>query len=132
MATLTRVSPVTTMSRSSGEPATTCPLCHRPQAANPFGRILQASADAFGVRVPQLLLRRGQRAVTLARHVAIHLLSDRLGYSSVHLARLFGHADHTSILNSRRRVLALVRERPGFAALVADTARGAGLIGGGS
>lgn len=66
--------------------------------------ILQASATACGVRVPDLLSGPKSKTIARARHVAAYALRVGLHQSYAEIGRVLGHRDHTSAWHAVRKV----------------------------
>lgn len=67
-------------------------------------RVLAAVADQFGM-MPDVIVAPGrQQHLAEARHVAAWIMHRRLGVSLPWVAVLLGRTDHTTALNSVRRV----------------------------
>lgn len=66
--------------------------------------ILRATAQHYGVRVPDLKGDRRQRQVTVARMVATYLARKHLQLSYPELGRAFGGRDHSTAHNACKRV----------------------------
>ena len=83
----------------------------RPRAvpAGTTGQIIQATADAFGVLVEEVLSARQTGDVALARHVAMHLARRLTRQSYPAIGRRFGR-DHTTVMHADRAVAARCRD----------------------
>jgi chromosomal replication initiator protein len=68
---------------------------------------MKATADHFGVRVTDLLMRRRNPKVVWRRHVAIYLACQMTTRSLPVIGRTFGGFDHTTVLHARRRIEAM-------------------------
>jgi chromosomal replication initiator protein len=77
-------------------------------------RIQQLAADEFGVSRGELLASR-RAAALRARQVAILLTRQLTDLSLPQIGRLYGGRDHSSVLNSLRRIEAILNEDPQLA-----------------
>jgi Bacterial dnaA protein helix-turn-helix len=66
--------------------------------------IQEAVAAFYGHSVDELRGPRRDRAVVLARHVAMFLIREQTGSSLPAIARAFGGRDHTTVLHACQRV----------------------------
>lgn len=73
------------------------------------GQIIQATADAFGVLVEEVLSARQTADVALARQVAMHLTRRLTSHSYPAIGRRFGR-DHTTVIHADRAVAARCRD----------------------
>lgn len=78
-----------------------------PLAAPIWHRTIAVVADEFGVSVDQMLSKSHKAFLAVARHVAVGILCELTSYSMPQIGRRLGGRDHTTILNSRERALAL-------------------------
>lgn len=83
-----------------------------------FAIMLRATASLFGVLPSELTSAGRSGTVASARHVAVWLARDVWGYSYPQLGKLFGGRDHTTAMNSVKRV-----EKSAQLRLYAETVR---------
>ncbi|HEX6456468.1 MAG TPA: chromosomal replication initiator protein DnaA [Solirubrobacterales bacterium] len=82
--------------------------------------IQQRVAEAFGISRAELVGSSRAATPLRARQVAIFLTRDLTDLSLPQIGRLYGGRDHTTVLNSLRRVEAGLDEDPGLAAKVRE------------
>lgn len=61
-------------------------------------------ADKFGISIKELCSPSRTKNIVTARHVAIFLVKKNLGRSLSEIGRSFGDRDHTTVLNSLKKV----------------------------
>ena len=66
--------------------------------------IRKAVAERWQVREEALSSKRRTKDLTVPRQVAMYLIRDLLDYSLVHIGRLFGDRDHSTVIHSIRKV----------------------------
>ena len=66
--------------------------------------IRKAVAQRWQVREEALSSKRRTKDLTVPRQVAMYLIRDLLDYSLVHIGRLFGDRDHSTVIHSIRKV----------------------------
>ena len=66
--------------------------------------IRKAVAERWQVRDEALSSQRRTKDLTVPRQVAMYLIRDLLDYSLVHIGRLFGDRDHSTVIHSIRKV----------------------------
>lgn len=66
--------------------------------------IIAVVAGYFSVKADELIGKRREKKLSLARHLAIFLCRDMLGLSLVQTGRIFDGRDHSSVLYSLRKV----------------------------
>ena len=67
-------------------------------------RIRKVVAERWQVRDEALSSKRRTKDLTVPRQVAMYLIRDLLDYSLVHIGRLFGGRDHSTVIHSIRKV----------------------------
>jgi chromosomal replication initiator protein len=67
-------------------------------------RILAASAEAFGVAVPDITGDRRTKQLALARQVAMYLMRTKLSLSLKEIGHHFGGKDHTTVMHAVKKV----------------------------
>ena len=67
-------------------------------------RIRKIVAERWQVRDEALSSKRRTKDLTVPRQVAMYLIRDLLDYSLVHIGRLFGGRDHSTVIHSIRKV----------------------------
>jgi chromosomal replication initiator protein len=67
-------------------------------------RIRKVVAGRWQVRDEALNSKRRTKDLTVPRQVAMYLIRDLLDYSLVHIGRLFGGRDHSTVIHSIRKV----------------------------
>ncbi len=81
----------------------------RPRPERPAaGSVLDAVAARFAVERDDLVGRRRDGRITLARHVAMYLLREDAGMALADVGRILGGRDHSTVLSARRKVAAMV------------------------
>ena len=100
------------------------PQRSRARQPTPVEEIQQHVATAFGISRAELVGSSRAAAPLRARQVAIFLTRELTDLSLPQIGRLYGGRDHSTVLNSLRRVEAGIGEDPGLAARV-DELRGA-------
>ena len=66
--------------------------------------IRKVVAERWQVREEALSSKRRTKDLTVPRQVAMYLIRDLLDYSLVHIGRLFGDRDHSTVIHSIRKV----------------------------
>ena len=84
-----------------------------PRAETPVEEIQQHVATAFGISRAELIGSSRAAAPLRARQVAILLTRESTGLSLPQIGRLYGGRDHSTVLNSLRRIEARHRRGPG-------------------
>ncbi len=77
-------------------------------------QVLQVVADEYEVKPEEILGPSRKSEVALARHVAAHFLYQNTDLSFRGIALSLGRNDHTTILNSIKRVEELMKTDPYF------------------
>ncbi|HEY3491554.1 MAG TPA: chromosomal replication initiator protein DnaA [Solirubrobacterales bacterium] len=77
---------------------------HRPSQPTSVEEIQQRVAEGFGISRAELVGSSRAATPLRARHVAIFLTRDLTDLSLPQIGRLYGGRDHTTVLNSLRRV----------------------------
>ena len=95
---------------------------HRTQAGEPTAveEIQQRVATAFGISRAELVGSSRAATPLRARQVAILLTREATDLSLPQIGRLYGGRDHSTVLNSLRRVEAMLRDDSGLARQVAE------------
>ena len=92
----------------------------RPVEATPVEEIQQRVATDFGISRAELVGSTRAATPLRARQVAIFLTRELTDLSLPQIGRLYGGRDHSTVLNSVRRVEAGVAEDPALAGRVAE------------
>jgi chromosomal replication initiator protein len=92
----------------------------RPQRPTSVEEIQQRVAEGFGVSRAELVGSSRASTPLKARQVAIFLTRDLTDLSLPQIGRLYGGRDHTTVLNSLRRVEASLDEDPQLAEKVRE------------
>src|ERR1043165_7801830 len=77
--------------------------------------IQQAVAKDWGVTTEGLRSKTRTKNLTIPRQVAMHLMRDLLGMQLVEIGASFGGRDHSTVIHSLERVVAMMKEDPMFA-----------------
>ena len=77
--------------------------------------IQQTVAKEWGVTPEGLRSKTRTKALTTPRQVAMYLMRNLLGLQLVEIGAAFGGRDHSTVIHSLERVLAMMREDPSFA-----------------
>ena len=77
--------------------------------------IQQAVAKEWGVTTEGLRSKTRTKNLTIPRQVAMHLMRDLLGMQLVEIGAAFGGRDHSTVIHSLERVVAMTKEDPSFA-----------------
>jgi chromosomal replication initiator protein len=83
-------------------------------ALNTFA-IQQAVAKDWGVTIEGLRSKTRTKNLTVPRQVAMYLMRDLLGMQLVEIGAAFGGRDHSTVIHSLERVVAMMKEEPTFA-----------------
>jgi chromosomal replication initiator protein len=83
-------------------------------ALNTFA-IQQAVAREWGVTTEGLRSKTRTKNLTVPRQVAMYLMRDLLGMQLVEIGAAFGGRDHSTVIHSLERVVAMMKEDPSFA-----------------
>jgi chromosomal replication initiation ATPase DnaA len=86
-----------------------------PSTRSRFGKIIDLVAAEFEVLREAIISERRDAEPALARHVVMALAQRQLAYSLPRIGRLIGR-DHTTVLHGIRRIDALCKADPAFAA----------------
>jgi chromosomal replication initiator protein len=81
--------------------------------------IQQAVAKEWGVTTEGLRSKTRTKALTAPRQVAMYLMRELLGLQLVEIGAAFGGRDHSTVIHSLERVLAMIREDPTLAQRIA-------------
>ncbi len=92
----------------------------QPQRSAPITQIQQRVADAYQISREELVGASRSATNVRARGVAIFLTRELTDLSLPQIGRLYGGRDHSTIINSLRRIEAGVAEDSGFAGRVAE------------
>jgi chromosomal replication initiator protein len=76
--------------------------------------IRRVVAENWQVREEALSSKRRTKDLTVPRQVAMYLIRELLDYSLVHIGRLFGNRDHSTVIHSIRKVEAAMSGDPEF------------------
>jgi chromosomal replication initiator protein len=76
--------------------------------------IRKAVAERWQVREEALSSKRRTKDLTVPRQVAMYLIRDLLDFSLVHIGRLFGGRDHSTVIHSIRKVEDAMTADPEF------------------
>jgi chromosomal replication initiator protein len=90
------------------------PKRNRPAVGAPVERIQERVGGAFGVSRAELVGSTRAAAPLNARQVAIYLTRELTDLSLPQIGRLYGGRDHSTVLNSIRRVETRLGEDPGL------------------
>lgn len=71
-------------------------------------RILRAVSDEFGMPITEIVSRKQEPKYTLPRYVVIGLMLRLTNMSLPGIGRRIGGRDHTTVLNGKRRIEALL------------------------
>ena len=71
-------------------------------------------AERWQVRDEALSSKRRTKDLTVPRQVAMYLIRDLLDFSLVHIGRLFGDRDHSTVIHSIRKVEDTMNVDPEF------------------
>lgn len=96
------------------------PRSPRPTAAGTAEAIRQRVAESFGISTAELTGPGRGAAPLRARQVAVLLTRELTDLSLAQIGRLYGNRDHSTILNSLRRVEASLEGDPTLQAHVAE------------
>jgi len=91
------------------------PKVSRSSAANPVEEIQQRVSAAFGISRAELVGSTRAATPLRARQVAIYLTRELTDLSLPQIGRLYGGRDHSTVLNSIRRIEARFSEDRGLA-----------------
>lgn len=80
--------------------------------------IREEAAAQAGLTVDDLCGRRRDRIAREARNIAIHLTREMTALSLPQIGQLYGDRDHTTVLNSIRRIEGLLEQDPDITAAV--------------
>lgn len=78
------------------------------------GEIQSAVAAEFGISVDAMTSGCRSRVVCRPRHVAMYLVRELTAAKLLRVGRLFGRRDHTTVINSVRRVTSLMADNDAF------------------
>jgi chromosomal replication initiator protein len=87
-------------------------------ALNTFA-IQQAVAKEWGVTTEGLRSKTRTKNLTVPRQVAMYLMRELLGMQLVEIGSAFGGRDHSTVIHSLERVVAMVKEEPTFGQRIA-------------
>ncbi len=76
--------------------------------------IRKVVAERWQVRDEALSSKRRTKDLTVPRQVAMYLIRDLLDFSLVHIGRLFGNRDHSTVIHSIRKIEVAMDEDPEF------------------
>jgi chromosomal replication initiator protein len=96
------------------------PMPSRTVQATPVEEIQQRVASAFGISRAELVGSTRAATPLRARQVAIFLTRELTDLSLPQIGRLYGGRDHSTVLNSVRRVEAGLAEDPKLSERVAE------------
>ena len=96
------------------------PQASRSSRPTPVEQIQQQVAVGFGVSRAELVGSSRAATPVRARQVAIYLTREMTDLSLPQIGRLYGGRDHSTVLNSVRRIEAGVAEDPTLAGRVAE------------
>jgi chromosomal replication initiator protein len=96
------------------------PQASRSSRPTPVEQIQQRVAADFGVSRAELVGSTRAATPVRARHVAIYLTRELTDLSLPQIGRLYGGRDHSTVLNSVRRIEAGLAEDPALAGRVAE------------
>jgi chromosomal replication initiator protein len=82
-------------------------------ALNTFA-IQQAVAKEWGVTTEGLRSKTRTKNLTVPRQVAMYLMRELLGMQLVEIGGAFGGRDHSTVIHSLERVVAMMKEEPNF------------------
>jgi chromosomal replication initiator protein len=91
--------------------------------------LIQLVCERFGVDPADVRGRYRGRTVVWARHIAMWLCRESLGYSYPEIGRTFGR-DHASVISAIRRVNRKAESSPSLMEWLSDQARSAEWAGG--
>ncbi len=74
--------------------------------------IILKVSDYYGVTLTQIKGKRRDKALVLARQVAMHLVREMTSASLPEIGRLFGGKDHTTVIHSCTKIKAGLKEDP--------------------
>jgi chromosomal replication initiator protein len=77
--------------------------------------IQQAVAKEWGVTTEGLRSKTRTKNLTVPRQVAMQLMRQLLGMQLVEIGAAFGGRDHSTVIHSLERVVAMMKEDPSFA-----------------
>src|SRR5947209_8578643 len=77
--------------------------------------IQQAVAKEWGVTTEGLRSKTRTKNLTVPRQVAMYLMRELLSMQLVEIGAAFGGRDHSTVIHSLERVLAMMKEEPTFA-----------------
>ena len=77
--------------------------------------IQQAVAKDWGVTTEGLRSKTRTKNLTVPRQVAMYLMRELLGMQLVEIGAAFGGRDHSTVIHSLERVVAMMKEDPAFA-----------------
>jgi chromosomal replication initiator protein len=81
--------------------------------------IQQSVAKEWGITVEGLRSKTRTKNLTVPRQVAMFLMRELLGMQLVEIGNAFGGRDHSTVIHSLERVVAMTREDPTFGQRVA-------------
>jgi chromosomal replication initiator protein len=96
------------------------PKLSRPSQATPVEQIQQRVSSAFGVSRAELVGSTRAATPLRARQVAIYLTRELTDLSLPQIGRLYGGRDHSTVLNSIKRIEARFGEDEAFATRVGE------------
>lgn len=77
---------------------------HDDTATITIDEIQRLTADHFGVRLTDMKSKSRMKPIVTARQAAMYLIKKHLDKSLVDIGRSFGGKDHTTVMNSLRRI----------------------------
>jgi len=77
--------------------------------------IQQAVAKEWGVTTEGLRSKTRTKNLTVPRQIAMYLMRELLGMQLVEIGAAFGGRDHSTVIHSLERVVAMMKEEPTFA-----------------
>ncbi len=96
------------------------PTVSRTAESTPVEEIQQRVATAFGISRAELVGSTRAATPVRARHVAIFLTRELTSLSLPQIGRLYGGRDHSTVLNSVRRIEAGLAEDPALSERVSE------------
>lgn len=81
------------------------------QPANPR-EVIKVVAENFEIPAHEITGSSRTEEVVLARHVAMHIIKNKTGFSYPRIRDLFNKRDHTSVMHGCKRVSSALEEEP--------------------
>ena len=77
-------------------------------------------SDYYGISTENMMSQRRDREIALPRQVAMYLCHEMLDLPHMKIVSIFNRTDHTTSINAKNRVEALIEKDPSFASTIED------------